>query len=90
MQMKSLVRGYLKQVEWLNQKYISTIEEHMDVIYIVSVCPLLFTFVFVGMSSETVTKETFDWLFTNPKIMKASSVIVVKLMNDIVGHKVNN
>ncbi|KAK8329471.1 hypothetical protein V6Z11_A11G322100 [Gossypium hirsutum] len=41
---------------------------------------------FVGME-ESITKETFNWAFNDPKIIRASSIIC-RLMSDIVGHKV--
>ncbi|MFQ6635362.1 hypothetical protein Gotur_011649, partial [Gossypium turneri] len=41
---------------------------------------------FVGME-DSITKETFNWAFNDPKIVRASSTIC-RLMSDIVGHKV--
>ncbi|TYG96186.1 hypothetical protein ES288_A11G328500v1 [Gossypium darwinii] len=41
---------------------------------------------FVGME-ESITKETFNWAFNDPKIIRALSIFC-RLMNDIVGHKV--
>ncbi|KDP39014.1 hypothetical protein JCGZ_00771 [Jatropha curcas] len=35
---------------------------------------------------DIVTKESFDWLFSDPKILKASKIIC-RLMDDIVSHK---
>ena len=43
---------------------------------------------FLGMG-DIVTKEAFDWIFSNPKIITASSVIG-RLMDDIKSHKVCN
>ena len=36
---------------------------------------------------DAVTKETFDWIFNEPKIVRASA-IVCRLMDDMVSHKV--
>ena len=36
---------------------------------------------------DAVTKETFDWIFSEPKIVRASA-IVCRLMDDMVSHKV--
>ncbi|MFQ6670836.1 hypothetical protein Gotur_035586 [Gossypium turneri] len=41
---------------------------------------------FVGME-DSITKETFNWAFNDPKIIRASSTIC-RLMNDIVSYKV--
>ncbi len=43
---------------------------------------------FLGMG-DIVTKEALDWIFSNPKIIIASSVIG-RLMDDIKSHKVCN
>ena len=48
--------------------------------------PMLTTISFLGMG-DIVTKEAFDWAFSNPKIIKASSVIG-RLMDDMKSHKV--
>ena len=50
--------------------------------------PMLTAVSFLGMG-DIVTKETFDWIFSNPKIITASSVIG-RLMDDIKSHKVCN
>ena len=41
---------------------------------------------FLGMG-DILTKEVFDWTFSNPKIIIASSVIG-RLMDDMESHKV--
>ena len=41
---------------------------------------------FVGMG-DIVTKEVFDWVFSDPKIIKAS-IVIGRLMDDIVSHEV--
>ena len=41
---------------------------------------------FVGLGA-IVTKDSMDWVFSDPKIVKAASVIG-RLLNDMVGHKV--
>ncbi|PRQ31672.1 putative (-)-germacrene D synthase [Rosa chinensis] len=35
---------------------------------------------------DIVTKDSFEWIFSDPKIVKTSSV-VCRLMDDIVSHK---
>ena len=41
---------------------------------------------FVGLGA-IVTEDSMDWVFSEPKILKATSIIG-RLMNDLVGHKV--
>ena len=48
--------------------------------------PVLTIMSFIGMR-ETATKEVFDWLQQNPKIVRALST-VMRLMNDMATHKV--
>ena len=48
--------------------------------------PMLIAISFLGMG-DIVTKEAFDWIFSNPKIITASSIIV-RLMDDMKSHKV--
>ena len=50
--------------------------------------PMLTAVSFLDMG-DIVTKESFDWIFSNPKIITASSLIG-RLMDDIKSHKVCN
>ena len=61
-------------------------EEYMHVALKSSGLPMLTTISFVGMG-DIITKEAFDWTFSNPKIITASSVIG-RLMDDMKSHKV--
>ncbi|KAM3750008.1 hypothetical protein ACB098_04G004700 [Castanea mollissima] len=83
--MKRLVRAYFDEAKWFYQNYIPTMEEYMHVALISSGLPMLTTISFVGMG-DIVTKEAFDWSFSNPKIITASSVIG-RLMDDMESHK---
>lgn len=77
----------MKEAQWLNQKYIPTVEEHREVsVLVTGTCRTLFVIAYVGMG-DVATKETFDWMFTMPKIVEASSIIS-RSMDDTVGHKV--
>ena len=62
-------------------------DEYMTVALVTSAYPMLSTTSFVGMG-DIVTKESFEWLFSNPRSIRASSA-VGRLMNDMVSHKVN-
>ncbi|KAM3744275.1 hypothetical protein ACB098_06G040300 [Castanea mollissima] len=83
--MKRLVRAYFDEAKWLYQNYIPTMEEYMHVALKSSAYPMLTAISFLGMG-DIVTKEAFDWIFSNPKIIKASSV-VSRLMDDMKSHK---
>uniref|UniRef100_A0A2N9GH67 Terpene synthase N-terminal domain-containing protein n=1 Tax=Fagus sylvatica TaxID=28930 RepID=A0A2N9GH67_FAGSY len=71
-------RSYPK---WFHQDYVPTMEEYMHVALKTSGYPMLTAVSFLGMG-DIVTKEAFDWIFSNPKIITASSVIG-RLMDDI-------
>uniref|UniRef100_A0A2N9GC24 Terpene synthase N-terminal domain-containing protein n=1 Tax=Fagus sylvatica TaxID=28930 RepID=A0A2N9GC24_FAGSY len=83
--MKLLVRAYFDEAKWFHQDYIPTMEEYMHVALKTSGYPMLTAVSFLGMG-DIVTKEAFDWIFSNPKIITASSVIG-RLMDDIKSHK---
>ncbi|KAJ0045748.1 hypothetical protein Pint_04340 [Pistacia integerrima] len=83
--MKTLVRNYFYEAKWCHKNYVPSPDEYMTVALVTSGYPMLATTSFVGMGN-IVTKEAFEWLFTNPKMIKASSVIC-RLMDDMVSHK---
>lgn len=86
LQMKNQVRAYFAEAKWLFLRQMPTIEEYMSVALPTSGYQLLATTSFVGMENM-VTKDTFEWVFSDPKIVRASSTIC-RLMNDMVPHKV--
>ncbi|KAK4576696.1 hypothetical protein RGQ29_027301 [Quercus rubra] len=83
--MKRLVRAYFDEAKWFYQNYIPTMEEYMHVALKSSGYPMLTAISFLGMG-DIVTKEAFDWIFNNPKIITASSIIG-RLMDDMKSHK---
>ncbi|KAM3744343.1 hypothetical protein ACB098_06G046000 [Castanea mollissima] len=83
--MKILARAYFDEAKWFFQKHIPTMEEYMNLTLRTSAYPMLTTVSFLGMG-DIVTKEAFDWSFTNPKIVIASSIIS-RLMDDMRTHK---
>ena len=85
--MKRLVRTYFDEAKWFHQNYIPTME-YMHVALKTSSYPMLTAISFLGMG-DIVTKEAFDWSFTIPKIIIASSIIG-RLVDDIRTHKVFN
>ncbi|KAK5786663.1 hypothetical protein PVK06_041302 [Gossypium arboreum] len=84
--MKRQSQVYFVEAKWLHENYIPTMEEYMPIALVSCGYWLITISSFVGME-ESITKETFNWAFNDPKIIRASSIIC-RLMSDIVGHKV--
>lgn len=85
-QYKVLARAYFQEAKWFHQKYQPTLEEYKSVALVTSCHTMLTATSFMAMG-DIVTKDTFDWLFSEPKILKASK-IVSRFMDDMVSHKV--
>ncbi|KAG5255117.1 (-)-germacrene synthase [Salix suchowensis] len=83
--MKNQVRAYYLESIWFHQKHTPTMEEYMAVAMVSSGYAVLAATSFIGMG-YVVTKDSFEWLFSGPKILKASEIIA-RLMDDIVSHK---
>ena len=84
--MKKLVKAYFEEAIWWKEKYIPTMEEYMSNALIFRGYPMLSTKSFVGMG-DIVTKEVLEWVFTEPKIVIAASIIN-RLMDDFVSNEV--
>ena len=85
--MKIQVRAYFREAKWFHQKYTPTLDEYMSLALVTSGYFMLAATSFLGMG-EIVTKDSVEWLFSKPKIVKASEV-VGRLMDDMVSHKVH-
>ncbi|OAY28588.1 (-)-germacrene D synthase [Manihot esculenta] len=83
--MKNQVRAYFMESIWFHQKHLPTTEEYMSIALTTSGYALLAVTSLVGMG-DIVTKDSFDWLFTEPKMVIASEIIA-RLMDDIVSHE---
>ncbi|XP_057968253.1 (-)-germacrene D synthase-like [Malania oleifera] len=83
--MKDIVQAYLAEAKWSHEGYIPTMKEYMQVALISAGYTMLTTISFVGMG-DIVTKDSFDWVFSKPKIVTASCVIC-RLMDDITSHE---
>ena len=84
--MKIQVRAYFREAKWFHQKYTPTLDEYMSLARVTSAYFMLATTSFLGMG-DIGTKGSFEWLFSNPKILKASE-LVCRLTDDMVSHKV--
>ncbi|KAI6670486.1 hypothetical protein NL676_005371 [Syzygium grande] len=83
--MKRQVRSYFAEAKWLHQQHKPTMDEYMSIAEVTSGYHLLAITSFVGMQ-DMVTKDNLDWLFNDPKILKASTVIC-RLMDYLATHK---
>ncbi|KAL6316974.1 hypothetical protein AAG906_024513 [Vitis piasezkii] len=83
--MKNQVRAYFAEAKWLHEEHVPTIEEYLRVALVSSGYCMLATTSLVGMG-EIATKEAFDWVTSDPKIMSSSNFIA-RLMDDISSHK---
>ncbi|XP_023909257.2 (-)-germacrene D synthase [Quercus suber] len=83
--MKNQVRAYFDEAKWFHQNHIPTMDEYMQISLVTCGYPMLATTSLVGMG-DIVTNDCFEWVFSNPKIVRASAV-VCRLMDDIVSHK---
>ena len=61
-------------------------EEYMQVALVTSGYSMPTTVSFIGIG-DIVTKQAFDWVFSRPKIIRASETIA-RLMDDVKSHKV--
>ncbi|KAL2529707.1 germacrene-D synthase-like [Forsythia ovata] len=82
--MKKLVRAYFKEAKWTYDGYVPTIEKYMKVALVSGAYMMLSTSSLVGMG-ELATKEAFEWISSEPLLVRASSIIC-RLMDDMVGH----
>ncbi|CAL9017350.1 unnamed protein product [Prunus brigantina] len=82
--MKVQVRAYLREAKWFHQKYTPTMDEYMSAALDTSYF-MLATTSFVGMG-DIATKDSMDWVFNDPKMVKAASLIG-RLMDDIKSHQ---
>ncbi|ONI12964.1 hypothetical protein PRUPE_4G194700 [Prunus persica] len=85
MQWKATARAFFDEARWLHEGCIPSMEEYMHVATTSVGNTLLSTISLLGMG-DVVTKEAFEWLFSNPKILRASNIIF-RLMNDTAGCK---
>ncbi|XP_016493324.1 (-)-germacrene D synthase-like isoform X2 [Nicotiana tabacum] len=84
-ELKKVCKAYYQEFKWYDAGYIPTFEEYLKVALVTACHMLLSTISLVGMG-EIVTKENFDWITSEPLMVKASS-IVCRLMDDRVGHQ---
>ncbi|XP_061341817.1 (-)-germacrene D synthase-like [Gastrolobium bilobum] len=80
----NLAQAYLIEAKWCQEGYIPTYDEYKDNGVVSSTLPVqIISFLGLG---EFSTKELLDWIFSDPTIIKAVSVIG-RLADDISSHK---
>uniref|UniRef100_A0A2K1WN15 Terpene synthase metal-binding domain-containing protein n=1 Tax=Populus trichocarpa TaxID=3694 RepID=A0A2K1WN15_POPTR len=82
---KELVRGYHAEAEWADKCHVPTFDEYVRNGLATSAYGVVMAASFLGME-EVAGGEEYEWLKSNPKIIKAGKMIG-RLMNDIVGHE---
>nr|E2E2N8.1 RecName: Full=(-)-germacrene D synthase; AltName: Full=Terpene synthase 3; Short=OvTPS3 [Origanum vulgare]ADK73619.1 terpene synthase 3 [Origanum vulgare] len=84
-EMIKLVMAYMVEAEWCFSKYFPTMEEYMKQALVSGAYMMLSTTSLVGMEDLNITKHDFDWITSEPPMLRAASVIC-RLMDDMVGH----
>ncbi|KAF7833900.1 putative terpene synthase 2 [Senna tora] len=79
-----LSEAYLVEAKWCSEGHIPSYEEYKHNGVVSSTLPLQIAS-FIGLTN-LATKEVFDWMYTNPKIIRAVSLIG-RLMDDMATHK---
>ena len=86
-QVKVLAQAYLDEERWLDQGYTPSFEEYMHISMVTTAVPVLVAAAMIGMGDDFVTKDMFEWVFSDPKISKATKTIT-RLMDDMGTYKV--
>ncbi|CAL1358237.1 unnamed protein product [Linum trigynum] len=85
-ELKKLCRAYLVEIGWRAEGKVPTLEEYLINAYNSCGAPKTCTSCFIGMGAEIATREAFEWVTNESKLMKACCVIA-RLQNDIFSHK---
>ncbi|XP_057994352.1 probable terpene synthase 3 [Hevea brasiliensis] len=82
---KKQVRAYVTEARWFNSDYVPTLEEYRSAAVTSTGYPILVSLSFCGMG-EVASKEAFDWLSTEPKLLYAASGLS-RLIDDLRSHE---
>ncbi|CAN1221549.1 Alpha-copaene synthase [Linum grandiflorum] len=85
-ELKRICRSYLVKVKWRTEGHVPKMKEYKTVAYVSGGLPTLCTSAFMGMGAGLATREAFEWVTNNTKMVSAVSAIA-RLQNDIVSHK---
>ncbi|CAN6290035.1 unnamed protein product [Urochloa humidicola] len=84
-QFKLQSKNYLQETKWFNENHIPSFKEHVDVTLMSTGVPFLF-FVALMAAGKVVTKESFQWAFNVPDMVRASGEMG-RFLNDIASYK---
>ncbi|KAL9344767.1 hypothetical protein Peur_062442 [Populus x canadensis] len=82
---KELAGAYQVEAQWADEGYVPTFDEYVRNGLATSTYAVITAASFVEMD-EVAGREEYEWLNSNPKIIKAGKMIG-RLMNDIAGHE---
>ena len=85
MQVFNLTKGYMVEAKWCHEDYIPTYDEYKANGVLTSCYPCMITS-FISLI-EVATESVVDWIFSDPSILAAASVIG-RVMDDMASHKV--
>ncbi|WVZ00378.1 hypothetical protein V8G54_026447 [Vigna mungo] len=77
-------KGYMVEAKWCHEHYIPTYEEYKANGVLTSCFPCMLTS-FISLA-EFATESVVDWIFSDPSIINAASVIG-RVMDDMASHK---
>ncbi|PRQ18824.1 putative lyase [Rosa chinensis] len=85
--MKIQVRSYFEEAKWFHQSYTpKTLDEYMSLALATSTMSLIEITFIVTIPGDIVTRDSLDWLSSDPKFVKASTTIG-RLLDDIRSHE---
>ncbi|KAI0508094.1 hypothetical protein KFK09_014228 [Dendrobium nobile] len=84
---KRMAHAYLQESKWASVGYVPKLEEHMRVSLITAGYSLITCASYLGMK-EVISKDTYEWVASHPKILKSMNV-VGRLMNDIGSYQLD-
>uniref|UniRef100_A0A1W7HBY5 Putative gamma-cadinene synthase n=1 Tax=Scoparia dulcis TaxID=107240 RepID=A0A1W7HBY5_SCODU len=85
---KQLGRAYLKELNWFLGRRMPPFDEYFANTVITSCIYVMFTAIIPGMKS--VTKETIDWLVTEPNKMVIATAKMGRYLEDLGSHEREN
>nr|E2E2N5.1 RecName: Full=(E)-beta-caryophyllene synthase; AltName: Full=Alpha-humulene synthase; AltName: Full=Terpene synthase 6; Short=OvTPS6 [Origanum vulgare]ADK73616.1 terpene synthase 6 [Origanum vulgare] len=83
-EMKRLAEVYFQEAQWFFSKYKPTMQEYMKVA-LLSSGYMMMTINSLAVIKDPITKKEFDWVVSEPPILKSSSIIT-RLMDDLAGY----
>nr|QIQ55995.1 putative terpene synthase 4 [Eremophila drummondii] len=83
---KYLCRAYFAEAKWREERYKPATEEYMNLTIKSCGYTTLIIISFLGIDKHIASKEAFDWVFSEPDIVRAA-LKINRLRDDIVGEE---